>query len=218
MVLEKIRPYKYLSEYLQKGYYPYFKEDEQNYLTRLAATVNLAVETDLPAIYNIDYNAVIKLKRLLYLIGSLVPFIPNLNKLAQQVGSTRDSLLKYLHLLHNAHILTWISREAWGINFMNKPDKLYLNNTNIAFALNAGKTDKGTMRETFFLNQTSVNHKITFPKQGDFMLDGEFVFEIGGKNKAQKQISDLEKGFIVSDDLEYPFKNRIPLWMFGFLY
>lgn len=218
LVLEKIKPYQYFNEYLEKGYYPYIVEDENNYHLRLAATISLVLETDLPVIYNIDYNSIIKLKRLIYIIGLIVPFIPNLNKLAKQVGTTRDSLLKYLHLLHNAHILKWLSKEAWGINFMNKPDKLYLDNTNIAYAINDTKPEIGTIRETFFLNQTSVANKVTFPAKGDFMLNNKYVFEVGGKNKKNKQIADIENSYLVLDDIEYRSGNKIPLWMFGFLY
>ena len=217
-ILKEIKPYKYIREYLEIGYYPFFIEDESNYHIRLRESVNLVLETDLPAIYNIDYNSIIKLKRLLYIIGSLTPFIPNLNKLAKQIGTTRDSLLKYLHLLHNAHILKWVSKEAWGINFMNKPDKLYLENTNIAYALNSDNVEIGTMQETFILNQTSVNHKVIYPKQGDFMLEGKYTFEIGGKNKTRKQIADIENSFLILDDIEFGYKNKIPIWMFGFLY
>ena len=217
-ILKKTKPYKYFNEYLQIGYYPFFIEDENNYLIRLRESVNLVLETDLPAIYNIGYNSIIKLKRLLYIIGSLTPFIPNLNKLAKQIGTTRDSLLKYLHLLHNAHILKWVSKEAWGINFMNKPDKLYLENTNIASALNRDHVEKGTMRETFILNQTSVGHKVIYPEQGDFLLDGKYLFEIGGKNKTTKQIAGIKDSFLIMDNIEFGHKNKIPLWMFGFIY
>ena len=131
-ILQKIKPYEYFDEYLRIGYYPYFKEDEEYYHQRLEATIKLVVETDLPAIYKIDYSSVSKLKKLIMLIGGISPYIPNVSKLSEQVGVTRDSLLKFLHLLHNAHILRWLSSDTTGINFMNKPDKLYIENTNIA--------------------------------------------------------------------------------------
>ena len=147
----------------------------------------------------------------------MVPYIPNINKLAQQVGTTRDSLLKYLNLLHNAHILTWLSSDAMGINFMNKPEKLYLNNTNIAYAI-ANDVNIGTMRETFFLSQLRNSHIITYPKNTDFFVDNKYLFEIGGKSKSSKQLGNEKDAYVVADNIEIGYQNRIPLWMFGFLY
>jgi predicted AAA+ superfamily ATPase len=217
-VLGKTKPYKYFQEYLESGYYPYYIEDEKNYHIRLQETINLVLEVDLPAIDKIEYNSIIKLKRLLFVIASLVPYVPNINKLAKQIGTTRDSLLKYLYLLHKAHIVRWISKEAWGINFMNKPDKLYLDNTNIAYALNYDTVNIGSIRETFFVNQISVNHKLIYSKNGDFLVDDKFTFEVGGKNKTAKQIQGIDNAYLVQDDIEFGSKGRIPLWMFGFIY
>ncbi len=216
-ILNKIKPFKHFYEYLKEGYYPFFVKEKNFYLQQLQETVNIVIETDLTAIYNIDYNSTLKLKKLLYLIGRMVPYIPNIKKLSEQVGTTRDTLLRFLHLLHNAHILRWLSSNANGINFMNKPEKLYLQNTNIAFALQ-NKMNSGTLRETFFLNQISQNHKVTYPKQGDFMVDEKYLFEIGGKSKDYKQIAGIENSYIAADDIEYGFGNKIPLWLFGFLY
>ena len=215
--LNTIKPFKYFHEYLDSGYYPFFKKEGKFYHQQLAQTINIVIETDLPAIYNVDYNTVLKLKKILYLLGGMVPYIPNLNKLAQQVGTTRDSLLKYLHLLHNAHILKWLGRDSFGINFMNKPDKLYLNNTNIAFALTKN-TDLGTLRETFFLNQVSAVNSVTYPRIGDFLVDEKYLVEVGGKSKDYKQISGIDNSYIAADDIEYGYGNKIPLWLFGFLY
>ena len=215
--LDKIKPFKYFENYLSEGYYPFFIKEQEFYHQQLLETINLVIETDLPAIYNIDYNSVIKLKKLLYVVSNIVPYIPNINKLAKQVGTTRDSLLKYLHLLHNAHILSWLSSNAYGINFMNKPDKLYLENTNISYALNS-ETNIGTLRETFFYNQLQVKHNLTYPKKGDFFVDKKYLFEVGGKDKTNKQIAGIKNAYIVADDIEYGFNNKIPLWLFGFLY
>ena len=216
-VLKKIKPFKYFGEYLRSGYYPFFTKEGEFYHQQLQETINLVIETDLPAIYNIDYASTLKLKKLLYVMGGMVPYIPNVNKLAQQVGTTRDSLLRFLHLMHNAHILKWLGSDAVGINFMNKPEKLYLENTNIGFSLRK-ENNVGTVRETFFLNQLSQNHTVTYPKQGDFLVDEKYLFEIGGKGKDYKQISGIGNSFIAADDIEYGFGNKIPLWLFGFLY
>lgn len=212
------KPYKYFSEYLQNGYYPYFIDDETHYHARLTETINQVLESDLPAIYKIDYEAIIKLKKLLFIISTLVPYKPNIYKLAEQIGSTRDTVLRYLYFLHNAHIIRWVSNDSEGTNFLNKPDKLYLENTNISFALGKQQVNSGTVRETFFLNQLSVGHTLTYPQKGDFLVDNHYTFEVGGKNKSRKQIIDIENSFVVSDEIEYGSLKKLPLWIFGFLY
>jgi len=217
-ILDKVKPFKYFEDYLKSGYYPYFIEDEEFYYQRLETTIKIVIETDLPTIYRMDYSSIIKLKKLLMLIGGVSPYIPNITKLSEQVETTRDSLLRFLHLLHKAHILRWLSSDTMGINFMNKPDKLYLENTNIAYALKNDRVDIGTIRETFFLNQLSVNHSVSYPKKADFFIDNKYTFEIGGKNKSKKQIKNIENSFIVKDNIEYGNDNILPLWLFGFLY
>jgi len=219
-LLQNIRPYKYLPVYLQSGYYPFFMEDEKNYHNKLVNALNLVVESDLPATKHIDYYAVMKLKRLLYILSRIVPYMPNISELARQTGTTRDTVLKYLYLLHQAHILRWLTSDSYGINFMNKPDKIYLENTNIAAALNfeGQSMDKGNMRETFLLNQLSVLHNVSYPKSGDFMVDNKWILEVGGRSKTQKQIAELPHAYIVADDMEYRVDRKIPLWLFGLLY
>jgi len=215
--LEIIKPFMYFEDYLSNGYYPFFVSETDYYHQQLLETINIVLETDLPAIYNISYSSVFKLKKLLFIVSKLVPYIPNANKLAEQIGTTRDSLLKYLHLLHNAHIINILTSNSYGNNYLNKPEKLYLQNTNIAYAL-VSNANIGTIRETFFLNQLLVNHKVTYPKQGDFMIDEEYLFEVGGKTKDYKQIADIHNSFIVADNIEFGNGNKIPLWLFGFLY
>jgi len=217
-ILKKVKPYEFFGEYLSSGYYPYFTEGTGYYHQRLKETINLVIESDLPAIFRIDYGSIIKIKKLLALISEIVPYIPNIKKLSVQIGTTRDSLLKYLQLLHNAHIVRWLSSDAFGINFLNKPEKLYLENTNILYALNKSKVNTGTIRETFFLNQLSMQHLITYPKSADFLVDNKYTFEIGGRNKGKKQITGIENSYIVKDDIEYGYGNIIPLWLFGFIY
>ena len=217
-ILKKIKPYAFLDEYLRVGYYPYFTEGTEHYHQRLRETINLVIETDLPAVYPIEYHSVLKIKKLLVLISEIVPYIPNIKKLSVQVGTTRDSLLKFLQLLHNAHIVRWLGSDAYGINFLNKPEKLYLENTNILYALNKSSMNTGTVRETFFLNQLSAQHRVYYPKTADFLVDNKYTFEIGGKNKGKKQIAGIDKAFVVKDDIEYGYGNIIPLWLYGFLY
>jgi len=217
-ILKKVKPYEFFNEYLKSGYYPYFAEGVEYYHQRLRETINLVIETDLPAIFSIDYGSIGKIKKLLVLISEIVPYIPNIKKLSVQIGTTRDSLLKYLQLLHNAHIVSWLSSDAYGINFLNKPEKLYLENTNLLYAINKSNVDIGTVRETFFLNQLSIRHLVSYPKHADFLVDNKYTFEVGGKNKSKKQISGIENSYLIKDDIEYGYGNIIPLWIFGFLY
>lgn len=216
--LEKIRPLKILPEYLKYGVYPFFIESEGTYLERLLATVNLVTETDLPPVYHLDYYSVQKIKAMLAIISGIVPFKPNIKKLAEQAGTTRDSLLKYLFYLEKAQIVKRLTKNTKGINFLNKPDKLYLDNTNLMYALANNQPETGTIRETFFLHQLSVNHQVYYPEKGDFLVDNKYLFEVGGRNKTGKQIAGMDNAWIITDNIEYRIGNKIPLWLFGFLY
>ena len=217
-IIEKIRPLRYFEEYIRNGYYPYFTESETNYPVRMVNILNNVLENDLPAIFNIDYFSVTKIKKMLAVLSRIVPFKPNIEKLAKQSGTTRDTLLKYLYYLERAEIVRWLTKDTHGINYLNKPDKLYLNNTNLMFALNSEQPDKGSLRETFFLNQLSVKHAVSYPEKGDFLVDGKYLIEVGGSSKSSKQIAGLANAYIAVDDVEFPSGNRIPLWLFGFLY
>ncbi|RLD48437.1 MAG: AAA family ATPase [Bacteroidetes bacterium] len=215
---KKIKPIKELNDYNRRGTYPFFLEAGNEYSNHIERIINLILETDLPASTSIDFNSIIKLKQLLYVISESVPFQPNISKLSIKTGVTRDTLIRYLSYLEKAHLISLLRSNTKGISKMAKPDKIYLNNNNLMFALQPGLVNPGTVRETFFQNQLSVAHKVDLPAKGDFIVDDKYVFEVGGKNKTQKQIIDIPNSYVVSDDLEYGFQNRIPLWLFGFLY
>ncbi len=217
-ILDKIKPVKLFEEYLQSGYYPFFKESEPDFHTRLKQTLNQVIESDLPSVQNIDYTAVHYLKKLISILSEIVPYKPNIVKLSQQVGVSRETLIRYLYLLGNADLLILLQPAAQGISRMNKPEKVYLNNPNLAFALASNQLNMGTIRETFFVNQLQVFHSVTASTQGDFLVNNKYIFEIGGKNKTRKQIAGLENAWIAADDIDYARENKIPLWLFGFLY
>lgn len=217
-ISSRIRPLAYFDEYLREGYYPFFKDARHNYLRQLTTTINLTVETDLPAIHNIDFGSVLKIKKLLSVISRIVPYKPNVEDLARQTGTSRDTLLRYLYYLDRAQIITWLGSDMAGINYLNKPEKLYLNNPNLVHALGGEMSNYGNLRETFFLNQLSVRHKVTYPANGDFLVDNSLLFEIGGKKKGKKQIAGIENAYIAADDIEYGYENKIPLWIFGLMY
>jgi len=147
-----------------------------------------------------------------------VPYKPNIKTLAEQIGVTRETLLRYLFYLEKAQIVKWIGKDAQGINYLNKPEKLYLQNTNLIYALAQSLTNQGNVGETFFLNQLMVGNTVTYPDKGDFLVNDKFLFELGGKSKTQKQIEGIQNAFITKDDFEYASENIIPLWMFGMLY
>lgn len=217
-ILGKIKPIKLFEEYLQTGYYPFFTEGENDFQSRLKQTVNHVLDSDLPAVENIDFTAVHYLRKLLAILAGIVPYKPNILKLSQQVGVSRETLLRYLYLLEKADLLILLQTDAHGIGKMNKPDKIYLNNPNLVNSLAGFRSNPGTIKETFFLNQLQVNHRITSSKVSDFLVDGNTTFEVGGRNKTRKQIATLDHSFIAADNIEFAHENRIPLWLFGFLY
>jgi predicted AAA+ superfamily ATPase len=214
----EFKPIKFYKEYVQKGYYPIFTENENMYHEKLMNILNVVLENDLPIIYKIDFNSVINLKKLISIISRLVPYKPNIKTLSEQIGVTRETLLRYLFYLEKAQILKWIGKDAHGINYLNKPEKLYLQNTNLIYALAQTLTNQGNVRETFLLNQIMVGNTVTYPDKCDFLINEKYLFEVGGKSKSQKQIEGIQNAFIVKDDIETATGNIIPIWMFGLLY
>jgi len=214
----EIKPLKYFKEYIQSGYYPFVIESETHYHEKLLNVLNIVLESDLPIIFNIDFNSVVNLKKLIAVLSRLVPYKPNIKRLSEQIGVTRETLLRYLFYLEKAQIVNWLRKDSHGINFLNKPEKLYLQNTNLAFALGRDSINEGNIRETFFLNQLKVGNSVEYPSKGDFMVNNKFIFEVGGRGKSQKQLKDLTNAFIVKDNIEIGSGNTIPLWLFGLLY
>jgi hypothetical protein len=151
-------------------------------------------------------------------IAEIVPFKPNILKLSKQIGINRETLIKYLHWLGRADILLLLETDTFGISKLNKPEKIFLNNPNLVYALTESVPNVGTLRETFFYNQLNVRHNVRYSDKGDFLIDNIQVFEIGGKSKTKKQIAGIENAYIAADNIEYPYKNTLPVWMFGFLY
>jgi len=217
-IAENIKPIVAFNEYLRFGYFPFYKEDKEMYHIRLLATLNTIIEVDLPATEHIDYYSVVKIKKLFAVLASLVPFTPNVTQLSHDIETTRLSLLNYLYYLEKAQAIMLLRKDSFGIKQMAKPDKVYLGNTNYAFALGGEQTNIGSVRESFFMNQMRVKNKVTFSKEVDFIVSDKYNIEIGGKNKTNKQLKGLENAFIVVDNIEIGFGNQIPLWLFGLTY
>ncbi len=219
-----IKPIKLFREYMKYGAYPFVLEDRDFYHQRIIQVIMLILETDLPYINAIEIAQISKLKKLLYMLAVSVPFVPNIVDLAEATNISRPKIYEYLKYLEDAKIITSLRTKERGYKIMSKPEKLYMNNPSISYALSTN-SDKGSLRESFFVNQIKnyygkqfLDDTIFASKVGDFLVKESYLFEIGGKNKGYKQIKDIENSFVVADDIEIGFKNKIPLWLFGFLY
>lgn len=217
-ICSKVRPVKLYKEYLEYGAYPFFKENIRNFPIRLESVIQTIIETDIPAVFNINFQSILNLKKLLYIISISVPFTPNIADLSRETSIARDTLVRYLELLEKAKLIMLLKSRSKGLKSLAKPDKIYLGNSNLMFALSGRQINTGTARETFFMNQVRHLHQVNFPDHGDFLVDGRFLFELGGKSKSGRQLKNTFDSFVVSDDIETGFKNKIPLYLFGMLY
>ncbi len=215
-ILSNFKPLRYFSDYLKHGYYPYYREEADLYAQRVEETINMILEIELPMLRAVDIAYVSKVKQLLLVIAESAPFIPNVSKISEKIGINRTTLLSYLHYLQESGLTQNLFRSAKGISRLQKPDKIFLENTNLAYII--GNADIGNVRETFFANQLSYHHQLEFPEKGDFLIDGRHVFEIGGKDKTAGQLKGVAEGYVAADGIEYGTPRKIPLWLFGFLY
>lgn len=207
------------NEYLINGAYPYYFENGPMYLDKVRATVRTIVESDLMALSSFGYSSIVAMQKVLSLIAQSVPFKPNVSELSRKTGVARDILLKMMDLLVRADLLISLRQDSSPTGYLTKPEKLYLQNPSLVWALSLNRPPEiGTLRETFVLNQLSCIHCITLPKSGDFMVNDKHTLEIGGVNTTKKQISRISEAYVVKDGIETGYGNIIPLWLFGFLY
>jgi hypothetical protein len=209
--------------YLKTGFFPYFREYQllEHYYITLEQMIHTTLESDLLSIYPaLNGNSIKKMKKLLAIIAASVPFTPDLKHLKVLIDIADERTLKnYMFYLEKARLINLLYRQGKGLREMEKPEKIYLNNPNQIYALlSQGQENIGNIRETFFINMLSVDHRISAPKKGDFFIDDQYTFEVGGKNKGFKQIKGLENSYLALDNLEIGMRNKIPLWLFGFLY
>ena len=216
-VIPGIKILKYFDRYLREGYYPYYKEAGNDYLMRVGEVARLVIDNDIPSVEDITYFTAQKIKTLLMVIAGNVPLEPNISKLSSQLESTRDQTLKMLYLLDRADLLLLLTEQLKNYKHLVSPKKIYLNNANLMYAL-SGKISEGTVRETFFANQVGAVADLTMPKQGDFLADGKYLFEVGGSSKTFDQIAGIPESYLAVDGIETGSGNRIPLWMFGCMY
>ncbi len=217
LITKDFRPLPVFRQYLEVGYLPIIIEGEDTYLMKLKQVINTIVDIDLAYIASYNSGTAIKVKKLLGVIAESVPFKPNIASLARKLDLSRDSVYQYIYQLRDARLLNTISSEGKGVSTLQKPDKIFLENSNLAFALK-DKPDIGNVRETFVLNQLlNAGLNVSSPVEGDFITNG-LTIEVGGKGKNSEQVKHLDNYIIASDNLETGSGNKVPVWLFGFLY
>ncbi len=218
-ITSAIKVIPHFERYLRMGYYPYFLEtgSEESYFERLQQVVTTVIDNDISAVEAIEYETLQKAKRLLMILAQSAPFTPNIANMCALLSTTRNQLIHLLSLLERAALIRQLRADNKGLKALGKPDKILFDNTNLMHALGSF-TDVGTARESFFSAMMSHSHTILYSKQGDLQVDGRYIFEVGGRNKGFAQIADLPDSFVVADDIEIGFGNKIPLWLFGLIY
>ncbi len=225
-ISSSIKPIVHFKSYLDAGTYPFVLDSKSGYTHLLLGVINQILEVDMPYVTNINYNQIDKIKKLIYLLSTSAPLKPNISKLALAIDVSRPTLIEYIYYLELGSLINSVNQKARGYRVISKPDKLYMYNTNLMKAI-SNNIDKGTQRETFFVNQIKssfynidrlLDDNLLLSGSGDFLVNNQYTFEIGGKNKSYEQIKDIENSFVIADDIEVGFGNKIPLWLFGFLY
>ena len=218
-VYKVCRPLPLFREYLQYGYYPFYLKNQIDYYTSIEQVVNFIVETELPQLCGIDVGNVRKIKALLGILASSVPFEVDISKLATTIGIHRNTVIEYLNSLEKAKLLHLLYADLLSVKKMQKPDKIYLDNPNLLYALASHPVKIGTARETFVVNQLSCDHEIEYGKKtGDFKVNGKYTLEVGGEGKTYNQIADVPDSYILADGIETPYRCKLPIWVVGFLY
>ena len=192
-------------------------EAKQTYFQKLEETINMVMDSDIAPFAEFNLSTMRLMRKLLFVLSESVPFTPNINKLAEKLDAQRNTILKLLDYMDRAKIIHLLKTAASGISYLQKPEKIYLQNTNFIPLFSPLQPNIGNVRETFFINQVSLVFPVTSPKYGDFFVDNKYVFEIGGSNKTNEQIRGVPDAYLALE-IESGVNNRIPLWMFGLLY
>lgn len=221
-IIGKLGENKVLSlfaQYVGKGYYPYFKTDSHkgDYYGRVERSVETSIMRDLPAIERLEYETLYKLRKLLYIMSTEVPFSLNVQSLSQKIQVSRNTVVRMFELLDKGAILRSLHSGWRSPKSVAKPEKVLFDNTDIMAALSS-LNEIGTVRETFVASMLAPGHTLNEPQTGDLLVDEKYLFEIGGKNKQYKQIANFPDSYVIVDDKETGIGNKIPMWLFGFLY
>jgi predicted AAA+ superfamily ATPase len=219
VISQQCRPVQLFHEYLHNGYYPFYSEDPQGYTLRLEQVTRYVVDSELPQLCGVDPSMVRKIMALMGILANSVPFEVKITTLATTIEVNRSTVLTYLGYLAKAKLINLLYADLKSVKKMQKPDKIYLENPNLLYALSASEPPIGTLRETFAVNQLAYHHQVEYAKeQGDFLVDGKYIFEVGGSKKTFSQIADIPNSYVLADDMELPVGNKLPLWMVGLLY
>ncbi len=216
-ITKRVRILPHFEAYLRHGYYPFYREDALHFPDKLRQVVNQVVDVDLPKAEDVTPETVRKIRKMLTILAASTPQTPRLGALCTGLGMDWRQGVKVIYALRRAGLLGLLAEDAEALKHLGAPSKIYCDNPNLMSVLTASP-DKGTGREVFFNNQLSVRNQPTYPKQGDFLVDGKYLFEVGGAKKTFRQIKDIPQSFLAVDGTEVGRGNRIPLWLFGLLY
>lgn len=218
LVCEKCRPQVLFEEYLRVGYYPFYDGDEQEYYSRIENVISFIIDQELTQFCSVEPAYTRKLKAMLLFLANNVPYNVSIAKLSSYLEINKTTVLSYLDSMKRAELLNLLYTDNKSVSKMQKPDKIYLHNPNMHYAL-CTEEKIGTIRECFVVNQLSTSHTVEYGKnQGDFKIDGKFTFEVGGKDKSFEQIADIPDSYVLADSIEFPIGKKLPLWLMGFLY
>lgn len=212
---------KYFLDYLSYGYFPFFLEGKETYLSKISNVIEQTIFEDIAVVFNLRQGTLPVLKKILWLVATSNGLLPNIDRISKNLGVSREVIYQSLEYLDKAGLLNNILPHAKGMKLIRKPGKIYLENTNFLYAMLADlKLDDhaGGLRETFFANQLSNGYSIKLHDQGDFIIEGKTVIEVGGKSKDFRQIHSLKEAYLAIDNIEIGFGKKIPLYVFGFLY
>ena len=213
------RPLQYFHDYLKFGYYPFYLRNPIDYYPLIEQITNYVIDVELPQLRNVNPSNCRKIRALLNVLAQQVPFDVDISKMASMIELQRNTVIEYLNHLDDAKLIHLLYSDLVSVKKMQKPDKIYLENSNLLYALATTPVKIGTARECFAVNQLSYQHTVEYGKQqGDFKVDGKWVFEVGGESKTFDQIADLPNSYVLADDIESPRGNKLPLWMIGLMY
>ncbi len=215
---EKVKVLPLFKQYLKAGYYPFYLRNKKTFYLKVQNVINNTLEVDMPYVLGTNVQNIQKIKKLLHMLATEVPYQPNITKLANHLDLNKATLNNYIHYLHEAGLINMLTQAQKGYSLLTKPEKIFINNSNLANCIDETAINKGAERELFFFNQLAHKHKVNWHKTADFLIDEKYVFEVGGKHKGFIQIADLENSYSVVDDVVSGAKNKIPLWLFGMLY
>ncbi|OQA00469.1 MAG: hypothetical protein BWY70_00688 [Bacteroidetes bacterium ADurb.Bin408] len=217
-IRNEFKPIVLFQDYLKQGYFPFYNEYKMTFYQRIEEIINTTIDIDIMYSKGLNTAGLMKMKQLLYVIAQSVPFKPNIAKLSERIGVNRNTLITYIKHLEDSGIINTLYASIQGIGILQKPEKIYLENTCYNYALCIKEPEAGTLRETFFLSHLKQNNNVTYTDKGDFIIDDKYFFEVGGKNKGFKQLKGASNAYIAVDNIDMGIDKKIPLWVLGFLY